>query len=681
MRKIILLLFSSISFVFYAATPGNVDLLNTGKMYIASSPTGNSASMYVVNAVRCTLDANIILDGVWKIGGNFIQDSETNVFETDENGYTTSDGTIVFTSQVDGSTVRRYITATDFADYDRSEHYIAFPHIRIDTNDTLVAPCKMGIDALSVQRSSETDKNGFLLLESGVTANGAVYDASLRITDEGGSEELVTPGLIVVEQYMGAYRNGNDPQLFPFASPFKDTQKSGYFAGNWIRRLLCDDMRHTTYVLGNKPSTNDPNVISRDQYIIDPMETFVAGAPYLIKPREADFDYSKLQENGGLAVTGAEASLYDQEKFTFNGKVYNITSYDEQLFADDTLFSYTFKESVTLPNTVNWVIGNSYTAPLSINAIAEIMGTSPLTFLPYIYVYPPGASGYQAVSLLDDGFGSEHDEIPSKSIFMIRLAGGSAVAANATFTIGKQQQIQGNVSHNLKAAAISTDRDVSFRVTPEQNTSVYDFSTVGLRAAASFGNDAYDIPKIYDPAKQGFQLFTKTVSNGSRLSANGIPWETDSVLLGFKSQPEEMRYTLTVSQKNEGELWLKDLNTNVITDLQQTSSYSFTGKGSDPEDRFVVYFTNPLRSAITTSISSAGSSDISVCFPDNRLSVFGLIKADINSNLFIYDVQGRTVFSGTISRYPQQDFNINLPKHVYMISIQGQRNFNCKVIK
>ncbi len=674
-----LILFSGIGSLLHAGTPEKVDFLNTGKMYIAPPVTGSNASMYVVNGVQCISETNIIMEGVWKIGGNFIQDSETNVFITD-NGYTTSQGTMVFSSQANGDTVRRYITTSNLANYNRSEHYVAFPHIQIETNDTIVVPSKMGIDAVSVQRNGKT---GFFLLESSNTESEAIYDASLRITGDGNSEDLVATGSVVVEQYMGAYRNGSDPQLFPFASPFKNTQLSGYFAGNFVRRLLRDSILHTTYVLGNKPSANNPSVISRDQYVTNPMETFMAGAPYLIKPRKTGFNYDSLQADGGLVITGEEiANLYDKEKLTFNGEVYNITPYKEQLFADDTLFSYTFKEATTLTNTVNWVIGNSYTAPLSVDSIAALMKTSSLTFLPSIYIFNPGFTTYQAVSLLDDGVGTgyDYDEIPSKSIFIVRLANGSTIPQGATFTIKKQQLIQGNLSHNLKSGRISTDRDVSFRVTPEENVNVYDLSAIGLRAAASFGNDAYDIPKVYDPENHGFQLFTKTATNSSKLSISGIPLDADSVLLGFKPQPKEMRYTLTVSQKNEGELWLKDLKTNTLTDLLQTPSYTFAGKATDLEDRFIVYFSNPSGEATSTPSVSNQNGAISVRFTDNQLSIYGLTGIDMGAIVYIYDTAGKTVFSGTVSQLPQQDFYVSLPSNVYMISIQGQRSVNFKTI-
>ncbi len=673
MKKIILLLLSGVSLWTYPALPARVNLVNTGEMHIAL--LANATTMYVKSDVKNVSASAVKLNGVWAIGGNFIQDSETNVFPTDK-GYTTSTGTMVFVGEQGMS---RYITATDFKSFDKRKQYVAFPHVKIETNDTIMLPAKMAIDALTVKRTG--GKKGFLLLESGITENGAVYDASLRITGKGASEKLVTSGSVVVEQYMEAYRGGD--QLMPFATPYKNTQLSGYFAGNWVRRLIREDNLHTVYTLGNKPSTTETNVIAREQYVIYAKEILQAGLPYLIKPRGTGFDYRTLQAKNGLAVTGAEASLYDQRKFTFNGRVYTIEPYEEQLFAEDTLFSYTFESAPA--KTTNWVIGNSYPAPLSVQAIKEEMAKSSVSFLPYIYIYPAGSTSYQVVPLNEGAEigDSSFLEIPSKGVFMLRVSKNQGTGiAGAEFTIGKQHLTHGNLSHNLRKEKIRSSfagRDVSFRVTLAGNTNVYDLTAVGLRENAALNGDMYDIPKVYTTAKEGFQLYTTTLDN-SKLSINGLPLETDSVLLHFKPQIEEVQYTLTVSQKgNNYKLWLKDLKTNEITDLQQIPFYTFTGTGTDPENRFIIYFTEPKQD-ITLVSSTDSDSNVYVKYSDNLLSICGLSNVDINSNLYVYDMLGRVIFPGIVLQYPQQDFNINLTKNTYIISIQGQRNFNFKII-
>jgi hypothetical protein len=337
-----------------------------------------------------------------------------------------------------------------------------------------------------------------------------------------------------------------------------------------------------------------------------------------------------------------------------------------------------------LPNTVNWIIGNSYSAPLSVDAIGQIMSSSSLSFVPYMYLYPPGSTSYQAVSLTEEhGLGEfAYSEIPAKSIFMVRLSKGSNVSAGTSFTIGKEQLIHGNFSHNFlrsKTMNLSSDRDVSFMITLAGNPNVYDLSAVGLRSNASFGGDAYDIPKIYTAARESFQLYTLNSNNG-KLSANGLPMETDSVLLNFKPQTGDTYYTLNVSQQgNEGRLWLKDLKTNGIIDLQQEPSYTFAATGTEEDNRFIVYFTEP-KQATSISTENAGG-DVFVKCSDNRLSIWGLNSVDINSKVCVYDMLGSMIFSGDISEYPYHEFNVNLPQNMYIISIQGQRNFNFKTVK
>ncbi len=685
MKNLAFLVLLVMSLPLYAA-PENVNLYNAGKLYIAEPANGaNTVSLRVENAVKFVTETNVTLDGTFKIGGNFIQDSDKHVFPVDNEGYGTSTGKMVFGLEQDAA---RYVTTSDLETFDRASQYVAFPNIEIATNDTIVLPAQMGVDALNVKRD---DKEGAILLKSdGIPSsdpNGAelVYDASLRITGtENSSANLVTLGAVVVEQYVKAYRNGE--QLFPFASPYLNTQLSGYFAGNWIRRMLRDEMMHTEYVLGNKPDATNPIFISRDQYVTDPYEHLIAGNAYLIKPRNAGYNYGQLVAEGGLSITGDEASVYDKDKFIFNGEVYTITKYPEQLFAEDELFSYKFGTQTTLPHTLNWVIGNSYSAPLSVDAIREEIWDSDLYIYPYIYIYPPGSTSMQYIQLDENHQigDNPYTDIPAKSIFMIRVDKnqGAGIPAGTTFTIGKKHLRHGNLSENFlraKAAATDVNQDVSIRATLAENPNVYDFTAIGLRQnAAENATDAYDIPKVYTAAQEGFQIYTTTPSE-SKLAVNGMPLDTESVPLNFKPQSGETDYTLTVSETGNDGLWLEDLKTDEIIDLLQTPAYTFTAADTDPEERFIVHFTDP---DISTDVMS-GDTDNSIYakLQNDRLMLSGLAGIDVNSRVYIYSMLGETLFAGTISQYPHQEFNVNLVKNVYVVSVRGKRNADIKVIK
>jgi hypothetical protein len=440
--------------------------------------------------------------------------------------------------------------------------------------------------------------------------------------------------------------------------------------------------------MGNKPDVNNPTTISLDQYVTNPWEIFVSGLPYLIKARPVGFDYQQLINTGGLSITGGEASMYEQDRFTFNGQVYTMTPYEEQLFAEDVLFTHTFTAPTTLSHPLNWVIGNSYSAPISMDAIKELIINSPLYFEPHIYIYSAGTTSYQPIPLDAGNTIGEtlYTEVPAKGVLMVRVQtnqGGSPIPAGTTFTIGKQQLHHGTLSHNLlqqaKDVSTTVNRDVSIRATLAENSNIYDFTAVGLRENASLNaDDKYDIPKIYMAQQEGFQLFTTTPAS-SKLAVSGVPLDTESVSLSFKPQAQKTDYTLTFSQKNEGSLWLKDLKTDEIIDLQQTPSYTFTGTGTDLENRFILYFANPAEIA-PMSIENANS-NVYVKLSDNRLDICGLTDLDMNAKVYIYNMLGETVFAGTVSQYPQQEFNVNIPKNIYIVSIRGQRNFDFKTVK
>ena len=379
----------------------NVTFVNTGQMYVAPQSSSAGVSLYVPDAMRqLTVSGRtvgIIQNGITELGGNFYQDALSTVFVVDGSTNTTSTGKFRFVK--DTGTNRTITTqSVNINAFDRGSYYIAFPNIEISTNDSIAVPGKMGIDALSLHRVN--NKTGKLILRSDVV-NSKSYDASLRVNQAGTSSSLVDLGAVIVERDMTIYRPSNgSTQLFGFATPFKDTQLSGYFAGNWVRRPLnTGTYGHTTYIYGNKDNSPADAIIDQDQYVYLAAEKLVPAQAYLIKPRPNAYAYSNLQAESGLWYTGEpNPSLYDKGKYYFNGKVYTVTPYSEQLFAEDVLFSGSIN-TASLGSTVNWLIGNSYTCPLPISLLSDAIGNSNLVFSPYIYVYPAGSSTYQAVDI------------------------------------------------------------------------------------------------------------------------------------------------------------------------------------------------------------------------------------------------------------------------------------------
>lgn len=666
-----------------AITPERIVFVNTGRMTIDVQPV-SGVSIYIPNDIRCLTDnydsVKVILNGVIELGGNFYQDANTPVFGVSgSTNKTSSAGTLRFVS--DNGWKRYITTSNDITAFDRSTCAVAFPNLELNTNDSLILHPKMGIDASSLHRVHT--KKGIVILQSDQIGD-KVYNASLRFPMSGTSESLVDEGSVMVEQHVKTYRYGT--QLFAFATPFKATQLSGYFAGNWVRRPIADGVYgHTTYVLGNKTSSTNASLIDLNQYIIDPLEKLKTAQAYLIKPRLSGFPYASLQTTNGLSVTGASASVYDKDKFEFNGSVYTLPSYQEQIFADDVLFSKTIPQGTYIASTINWLIGNSYTSPISTKLLAQEMENSGLKFSPIIYVFPAGSTSYQPYDISGTGDGisvTNLTEIPSMSIFMLRLSKGQTIGSKNTFTIGKNQLHHGNISHGsaqqIKALRTNASRanQVIFRLSPAENSSVYDLAAIGIRDSASLGSDKYDIAKVVNPGNEGFQLYTLSQS-GAKLSANGIPTTENNVTLALKPASNGGLYQLTVSGQETlttTGLWLEDCMNGQQVDLMSNSNYSFETTPSDIPNRFLVHFNKQV---ITGHLQPSSPT---TTFSRGKLNIRNLTPEDLQSTLYIYDTLGKQVMSAKVESYPNFSVHVNVSAGVYIAQLKGTRNILFKFI-
>jgi hypothetical protein len=682
-------------------------------MAVAANGVTGKSVLHIPNAVWMTKNASIRQDGITSIGGNFYQDAITNIFYR-FGGNFASTGKIVFFKDNGAANTGtcRYVTTNKSGDidaFDRGQSFIAFPEIEIRTKDTVVVHARMGIDALKLIRNTGDYGNdlGKLLLESKVVS-GKSYDASLRITGASNltSEQLVPPGSVIVERDLTPYRledagTGNG-SLFAFASPFKN-MRSGYFAGNWIRRMLEDaeNNGHVEYVYGNKRDASD--VILGEQYIIDPTEGFEPGKGYLVKLRATGFDYSALLASGGLPITsGGDASDYDVSKFIFNGAPYRMPGVDEQLFTDDVLFERSIDLAAnTSPTYINWVIGNSWTSPIDINKLVDLMGNSTLYFKPFIYVFPSGSTNYQVYKCTATDPSSsmtviDLDEIPAMSYFMLRL--DNKKKQDGTFMLRRNELLtHGNASHStLKSAKVESSfhNEVLFRVSPESNPGIYDLAGIGLRPNGNPNADSNDILKPGSSSTgsgsgdtgsgTGSELFGlySVSGDGRRLSANIVPETSDAVPLHFSPGTFRSRFKLEASRMESlktSSLWLEDTKEGIITDLFESGgSYGFEVSPEDEPGRFVVRFQN----LVGTDLKDFRDfGDIRVFVLGDRLIVRGLSSDDIGARLAIYDVQGQLLQQTPVTQSPEMDMAAPSTEGIYIFRLEGKRVITLKFRK
>jgi hypothetical protein len=156
-------------------------------MAVSTAVAGDTA-LYVSGSMKTVEQAVTYQSGKSVLTGSFYHDADSNdplkrhAFTVDASGWGTSTGTVIFKDAPASLPGSRYIRTEDEADmttFNRGESYVAFPAIRIDTNDTIQIPGRMGLDADSI--SLVSGKMGHLYLHSD-TASAQVYDASLRIS-------------------------------------------------------------------------------------------------------------------------------------------------------------------------------------------------------------------------------------------------------------------------------------------------------------------------------------------------------------------------------------------------------------------------------------------------------------------------------------------------------------------
>ena len=665
-----------------------VSLVNAGKMYVSSSGAANN--IYVLGSVRMVdgvIPVNIVQQGVTKLTGHFYQDCAGNVFNTDASGIGTSTGTITFT----GEAFDKEITTTSLPAFNRSDNYIAFPNVQIDMNKNLILPSRMAADMDKLEVSN--GKTGKLWLKStndGSDEIGRIYDASLRFpkrsgdADNTGTQSAKAPaGKIVVERAIDGYRGDTRGQgvIFPFATPFFETQRSGYFAGNWVHRPVRDASHHTQYVYGDKaiPGTD---LISRDQFVTDPLEKLAAGQAYLIKPLGlTEFPDLVKDYDFALQITGAGAPTVDDYKktmFVFDGSVYKLPQEDEQLnlmpIFDATVSSVKNK-------AVRILIGNSYTAPLDLKKISLYLYNHPSLYISRnIQVYVPHQTpGYVPYDILQHIQGKvsapsllTNHTIPGMGVFMIILHDGYNSTGN--LKIDRSFLTHDNNPHNLRSATGFYD-EILFTLKSEYYSQTEDRAAIGFRAGAKETRDDLDMVKSKsDILETGPVLYTLS-SDNVNLASNAIPAGTSNVRLCIESNHKESdRCRLHFSRQeslNTECVILEDKFTGRFIDLRDLEYYDFTLYPGEQKDRFVVHFTMP------TNINDMNTQALRI-FYNNRtqtLEVIGITGKDDKSALIVTDTQGRILKKENLKESHKLD---NLTEGTYIAKIIGE---SCVVLK
>ncbi|GHT77544.1 hypothetical protein AGMMS50262_18820 [Bacteroidia bacterium] len=376
MKNNLLLLLSVLCWPVVAQThdPTVVRFVNVGKMLVEQrTDFPSKAVLFIPDGFLADSVSSIVQDGITAIGGNFYQNALSKVFKLRADSFTVSTGTVRFMSVSDSSKRRtialwpagrtsianRY-TAADTSAVDffrRGNYYLAFPNIEIATDDSIHVEAVLGMDAIDIRRTSI---KGVLYLEAKAVANAAtgtaqIFDASLRVTGN-----TVTAGAVVIAKYILPFRDDSgNKYLYPFAAPYTN-QRAGYFAGNWVRAPQMDTSTgHYAYPYANKKAAQADH-IDASQYVRYADDYLTATRPYLLWLQPNGFGYDLP-----FIITGGEE--HDIDEFIFNGTPHNLLHIEEQKFTGN-LYERTPSAAGT---KYQWLIGNSYTAALSIDSLSN----------------------------------------------------------------------------------------------------------------------------------------------------------------------------------------------------------------------------------------------------------------------------------------------------------------------
>lgn len=643
-------------------------LINRGEMHIAGGV--DDPVVYIMGGVQMVDDKNgevkvyVVQNGKLTLEGDFVQDSNGKVFAEATENYTTGKGIISFA----GDTSFDKEIRTTNADYNRTTMYIAFPAVEIATQkNVLVAPViGMDIDSLKVSSS------GRLYLKSKVDKDGddkiRLFIASLRYPLRGSEtpadmSKKAPEGKIVVDMDISAYRASTrtGSALFPFATPFNNTQQTGYFAANWVHNPEPDQgTYHTSDYYG------------KDKYIANPLDFFKTGRAYLVFPRPEDDFADFVNQPTSLPITktgGTTIEEYKNPYLSFDGGVYHLTPYAEQLNLDK-IFDGNLTGETT--KNVNILIGNSYTSALNIDSLKKMMGASTLNFISSVYIFMPGA-GYQPYSMRDDAIQPiDNPEIPAMGVFMLRL---NKKVSNGNLLIDRRYLSHGSLPNNMLRASGFRD-EVLFTLQHVEYPRNYDLAAIGLRTSAKDVKDVIDMEKVINNSTDLPQLFSLSADDVA-MSSNALSPTAESVRLCLKPNFMPGTYSLKAARQESlttEALMLEDRKTGVITDLFANPSYTFDVETTDVTERFIVHF-----KTVSTSMSGGLSSTLQCYYSgSNKLTVSGVNMLDEGSSLEVTDVQGRLLYRFTLSSVFEQNFDTNLTPGVYIAKISGKRNLTVK---
>jgi hypothetical protein len=351
-------------------------------------------------------------------------------------------------------------------------------------------------------------------------------------------------------------------------------------------------------------------------------------------------NYSEVITNGiSLNVMqGFVARLGATETISFSGtlntgdKTLALTATSPNTYEGFNLVCNPFPSAINLLNVT--------TTPTNLESTVWYRSGS--TFATYDYLSQASVNG-----------GTQF--VPSMQSFWVKVTTGQ--------TTGSVTLNQGARVHNAQSYYKTTSNPDFFVMNINDGTNT-DETAVGFYQDAQNGFENYDSHKMFsNDAAQLYSLtndLEKVAINGQTLmTAN----EERVIDLGFKTITAGT-FTLNATNLNDFDpsisVYLEDVQQNVIQDLRQSATYTFSSAIVDDVNRFKIHFGNMI-----TSVPTHTESAVSAYAVNNTIFVSTPKTAIVK----VYDVLGNLIMNQQ-SAQGLNKLQMNVETGIYIVNIQ-----------
>ena len=305
---------------------------------------------------------------------------------------------------------------------------------------------------------------------------------------------------------------------------------------------------------------------------------------------------------------------------------------------------------ITVPANANMVVGNSWTAPIDINALTtdDLEGLTANIYFFNTGVDKTGTAGaagsryagstYVTVPINSAPY-TEDDHIPSLQGFFVKNTGGSAGTLHLDYERHVRKTTRNNILSDemhapARRTAFSSDEPVVLKMKVSGEN--YDDKLLLLERedfTEGFDN-GWDGDK-WDGNESALYIYT-TDNNGTENSVSAIP-ELEGTIIGFRAG-EDDAYTLNFEYLNSDEpLYLYDVENNTYTQIMTGMTYRFFTTDNEKHERFIITRSNGQE--VATGVEPvSGSLDRSKA---KKLLIED--KMFIMVNGMLYDATGKVV--------------------------------------